>query len=183
MMEICRSPQPSKPDLWGLPRAAHPGGGNAGVWRQEEAERSGAGTVGQPRGSPAPMGPSVPLPTQGQGSGKTTHPSSSTLDGPRRVGKEQVSGGGEASRLTCPQVSATCIPPGAAVGRCPATRAGPWAPRGAPGAPPGAGGRRGAEMRRVPAAPGAGSRAAASSLAAGLKCETLPSLTSPSKWA
>lgn len=68
--------------------------------------------AGLGRGSSSgPTGPSAPLPTQRQGSSKKTCPSSSTSpDRPRQVGKEQVMEG-EASRLTCSQVSTMCFPP------------------------------------------------------------------------
>lgn len=56
MMETRRSPQPPKLYLWGLPHAAHPGGGNAGLWRQGEAERRRAGTLGQPSWQPSTHG-------------------------------------------------------------------------------------------------------------------------------
>lgn len=149
--------------------------------------------AGLGRGSSSgPTGPSAPLPTQRQGSSKKTCPSSSTSpDRPRQVGKEQVMEG-EASRLTCSQVSTMCFPPPPG-GRTPdrgtqpgdvlgysapllsdaTARAVPCPPQRGPAGGCGAlraggtaGGRGSAEMRRVPAAPGTGGRVAASSLAA-----------------
>lgn len=174
-------PSPPNPNLPGPSLRCPPRKGRQclAAW-----EGCGAGLGGS-----GPTGPPASWPTQRRGSGKMCAPSPSSPDGSRQVGKEQVMEG-EASRLTCSQISTLCfLAPsgdpdrGTRLGGClwllcpsPFRRGGEGGPLPAPagglqraGGAPGRGqgqGTSGDAAGTGRDAPGAGSRLAACSLAA-----------------